>query len=284
MEFQHVIYGIERTIHSREKRRVKNGWVTRYYPFRIGRWKVHQRSASCRRGKVNGGWIELDSGGGGEGEDGETMGWFEIPVGVSIEGMYPRFEANFSICLEKSRPWANAPNQYTRQANPPRVSPFPTGNTCKPRLYQPFRIPEGVADGGTPNLELDFTWNELLPVVGAEFREEGIGAEAINRRKISVPSRGGGGKTTRAIDSKSDYEEGGKRCSSVVVELQIRYRDKEEGETIYICTQLQFEKRWRILMTGRLPLIRNTSIILLLSLIWSLIYLLSINNGKKFII
>ena len=150
---------------------------------------------------------------------------------------------------------------------PPRVSPFPTGNTCKPRLYQPLRIPEGIADGGTPNLELDFTWNELLPVVGAEFREEGIGAEAINRRKISVPSRGGGGKTTRAIDSKSDYGGGGKRCSSVVVELQIRYRDKEEGETIYICTQLQFEKRWRILMTGRLPLIRNTSIILLLSLI-----------------
>lgn len=108
---------------------------------------------------------------------------------------------------------------------------------------------------GAPNLELDFTWNELLAVVGRvvslEEGCEGIGAEAINRRKISVPPWGGGGETTRAIDSKSDYAGDGGRCSSVVVELQIRYRDKEEGETIYICTQLQFEERSRILMTAR---------------------------------
>lgn len=201
MKFQHVIYGIERTIHSREKRRVKNGWVTRYYPFRIGRWKVHQRSASCRRGKVNGGWIELDSGGGGEGEDGETMGWFEIPVGVSIEGMYPRFEANFSICLEKSRPWANAPNQYTRQANPPRVSPFPTGNTCKPRLYQPLRIPEGIADGGTPNsispgtnyfpslvLSLEGRGSGRKRLIEEKFRFR-VGEGAVKRRARSIRNR-----------------------------------------------------------------------------------------------
>lgn len=119
MEFHHVIYGIGRTIHSQEKRCEK--WWVPFASVVAGRWKVHQRSASCRRGKVNGGWIELHGEEGkakGGGEDGETMGWFEIPVGVSIEGIYPRFEANFSICPEKSRPWANAPNQYTRQPTP----------------------------------------------------------------------------------------------------------------------------------------------------------------------
>lgn len=132
---------------------VKNGGSD---PFRIGRCRsLKSASTECKlSSRQSKRWLDRTEWGGGE--DGETMGWFEIPVGVSIEGIYPRFEANFSICLEKSRPWANAPNQYTRQANPPRVSPFPTGNTCKPRLHQPLD-PRRNRGWELP------TWNSISP-------------------------------------------------------------------------------------------------------------------------
>lgn len=67
--------------------------------------------------------------------------------------------------------------------NPPRVSPFPTGNTCKPRLYQPLGSPK-ESRMGTPNLELDFTWNELLPVVGRVMSLEGCEERGSGRKRL----------------------------------------------------------------------------------------------------
>lgn len=135
--------------------------------------------------------------------------------------------------------------------NPPRVSPFPTGNTCKPRLYQPLGSPK-ESRMGTPNLELDFTWNELLPVVGRVMSLEGCEERGSGRKRLIEEKfrfrRGEGTVKRRARSIRNRITRGLGRCNSVVVELQIRYRDKEEGETIYIYTQLQFEERWRILM------------------------------------
>lgn len=172
MEFHHVIYGIGRAIHSQEKRCEK--WWVPFASVVAGRWKVHQRSASCRRGKVNGGWIEL------HGEEGKAKGggarmakrWDDsrFPWAFRSKGYIRALRRTFQFALKSPGPGL-MPLINIRD-NPPRVSPFPTGNTCKPRLYQPLGSPK-ESRMGTPNLELDFTWNELLPVVGRVMSLEG---------------------------------------------------------------------------------------------------------------
>lgn len=143
------------------------------------------------------------------------MGWFEIPAGGSIEGIYispSRFEANFSICLEKSRPGLMPLINIRDKPTQPGLSPFPTGNTCKPRLARlcqpPPRSPKESQLSQLSSNSISPGTNYLPWSDGLVSLEGGIGAEAINRRKISVPWWGGKRRwnDARAIDSKSDYE------------------------------------------------------------------------------
>lgn len=180
-----------------------------------------------------------------------------FPRAVRSKGYIPpRFEANFSICLEKSRPGLMPLiNIRDKPTQPAGLSPFPTGNTCKPHasLPTPSSIPEGVATLATL-FELDFTWNELpcLRVMGWWVWREGSGRKRLIEEKFRFRGgEGSGGETTRARSIRNPITkgDGGRECSLIVVELQIRYRDKEERARLFIFARGCNLRR--ILMTGR---------------------------------